>query len=1310
MGKLSSRYAVGISGWALSSRAARCIDTKLPSRYTQWAGKLDTTTRRNEPLWLSGRLAVSALVILALAVPGIFAPVAWAQEECDGAFIADGSCVAEDTEELLEGLPEPNEGAFDGGETGTFTDAGANNAVPEDETDDSSKFNVPTGGPPSPLFGAQSFIQRMLRFEEFGNEPLPATYVAGDAFPTPLTAQSAPEGPALDQFLQQDLFPAPSRLANDQSENPWRQEIENFLGRELDSPPAEGRPPGEDWAHQRWNDFPPAAHFQTAMTGARINGGLRDSKQRHGYTHGEFGPGGLYYNTTGATGYDGSTSGMPIAFHPDMPVQDPRTLWTFDGTLPPKLLVARYGEPILLRHYNALPIDPAENMGFGLHTIATHEHNGHQPAESDGYTNAFFFPGQFYDYRWPLQLAGHDSVNTDATDPRAATPCVTGESLRVLGVDRPCTNGTIQIPGDWRETMSTHWFHDHMLDFTAQNVYKGNAAMMNYYSAIDRGNEGMSCRYEDPSNVNLCLPSGTALDWGNRDYDIQLLIADKAWDQTGQLWFNIFNLDGFVGDHLLTNWLYHPYFEVRARRYRFRILNGSVSRYFKLALVKQVTGDGGEMPGPPSSGISYDRVPFHLVANDGNIMEHAVAFDGTLGTDRGHLPTQSIAERYDIVVDFAQFEPGDKLYFVNTLDHKSGRRPNDAIPLGEVLSEQYQAVLESDRWKGGDPAVGKFLELRVMAYAGTDSSMNPADYVRGKQAMIPLPRPSIAELESAVHREFTFGRSSGTDQKPWTVKANGGSGLSMDPRRATAAPNIGDVTDEGLGHLEIWHIKNGGGGWSHPIHIHFEEGIIIARGGELPPEWEKWARKDMYRIGNQPDSTDSVDLSIRFREFAGTFMEHCHNTQHEDHAMLLRWDIERPGQLALMPTPIPTWDGVEYVDSVGLPTFRTGDLEYVPEPESLLVLASGIALLTGLARRRYRGASQRYADTSKASRRAEPKKHLFQWSCVTLIAVFQFAEVPAVAGVAESAPSEGGASRWGANYFPNVPLVTHDGKSVRFFDDLIKDKVVAINFIFTSCRESCPLETARMANVQEILSDRVGQDVFLYSISIDPETDTPEVLKAYREKFNAKPGWVFLTGKEEDITLLRRKLGLYIEEIQGEDTTDHNLNLVIGNQATGRWMKRSPFENPYVLATQIGGELHNWKLPRGGDNDYANAPRLRNISKGESLFRTRCAACHTVGGGEATAGGERLGPDLLGVTKKREPAWLARWVAEPDKMLAERDPIALQLFEEFDRMPMPNARLNEVEVEHLIRYLDAESLQVAKTRASNEEKDPHAHH
>ena len=123
----------------------------------------------------------------------------------------------------------------------------------------------------------------------------------------------------------------------------------------------------------------------------------------------------------------------------------------------------------------------------------------------------------------------------------------------------------------------------------------------------------------------------------------------------------------------------------------------------------------------------------------------------------------------------------------------------------------------------------------------------------------------------------------------------------------------------------MWKIVNGGNGWNHPVHVHFEEGIILSRGGKAPPEWEKWARKDVYRIGTEDVGLDNVEVAINFREFAGTYMEHCHNTQHEDTSMLLRWDVEHPGQFQLMPTPLPGWDGVTYVNSAALPTFRTGD-------------------------------------------------------------------------------------------------------------------------------------------------------------------------------------------------------------------------------------------------------------------------------------------------------------------------------------------------------------------------------------------------
>jgi len=858
-------------------------------------------------------------------------------------------------------LPEANEGALE--IPGGFIEkkqVGDENVIQRDAL---YPFNYPTNGLPSPMFGAQPWTQKMLVFEEFGPERLDASAEAGTMpFPRPSTGpgpeqdpdnalRSTPERTALDAFLAQTgLMPFPTRESNTSLQNPWKADIELFLERYLTDPPAEGRPPGEGWAHQRWNEFYPQSYFKTVQTGARANTGLRDHKQLHGYTQGEFGPGGLYYNTADNSNpaFDGSTRGIPTKFHQNFPAQDSKALWTFDGTFPPKLLMARYGQPILMRHYNALPIDPQANRGFGLHTITTHEHNGHSPAESDGYANAFFFPGQFYDYRWPLQLAGYDTINTSATDPKAGFPCAPGETLFVNDASpglKTCQNGRINIRGDWRETMSTHWFHDHMLDFTAQNVYKGNAVMMNYYSALDRGNDAID------DGVNLKLPSGSAMPWGNRDYDVNLLVADKAWDQTGQLWFNPFNTDGFIGDRLLVNWQWDPVLDVRARRYRFRILNGSVSRYLSIGLVKECSGKGTcEMPGPTGSNVSYKRVPFHMVANDGNVLEHAVPFDGLLDLDgdgdkvehNGVLPTQGIAERYDIVVDFSKngIKAGDKLYFVNTMHHDTGVVNKVRIPLADILSEKYKAVLDPNKtsWDKGDPTVGKFLRLDVKPYSGIDTSLNPTDYeppATGRGAhkkMIPLwldrDNPAdMAKLQTAIRHEFHFGRSSGTDAAPWTIATDGGAGYNMDPRRIASAQQLSTgPTDAGFagdGTLQVWRLQSGGG-WAHPVHVHFEEGIVLSRDDQPPPEWEKWARKDVYRIGGGDENTGTIEFAIHFREFAGTYMEHCHNTQHEDNSMLLRWDIEHPGQFQVMPTPMPTWDGVEYAPSVGLPTFRTG--------------------------------------------------------------------------------------------------------------------------------------------------------------------------------------------------------------------------------------------------------------------------------------------------------------------------------------------------------------------------------------------------
>ena len=252
--------------------------------------------------------------------------------------------------------------------------------------------------------------------------PMPSIGPGPEQDPASIFA-SGPSGADLDAFLsQKGLAPFPMRLSNTRDLNPWKADIEGFLGRPLAAPPAEGRPPGEGWAHQRWNEFFPQVFLRPPRRAPARTAASATACRCTATVSGNSAPAG---STTRLR--DPRSRARPrsrvrrrasqFRFHPRCPFRTRRPSGPSTGTLPPKLLMARYGEAVLMRHYNALPIDPAANRGFGLHTITTHEHNGHSPGESDGFTNAFFFPGQFYDYRWPIQLAGYDTINTTAIRP-----------------------------------------------------------------------------------------------------------------------------------------------------------------------------------------------------------------------------------------------------------------------------------------------------------------------------------------------------------------------------------------------------------------------------------------------------------------------------------------------------------------------------------------------------------------------------------------------------------------------------------------------------------------------------------------------------------------------------------------------------------------------------------------------------------------------------------------------------------------------------------------------------------------------------
>jgi protein SCO1/2 len=285
-------------------------------------------------------------------------------------------------------------------------------------------------------------------------------------------------------------------------------------------------------------------------------------------------------------------------------------------------------------------------------------------------------------------------------------------------------------------------------------------------------------------------------------------------------------------------------------------------------------------------------------------------------------------------------------------------------------------------------------------------------------------------------------------------------------------------------------------------------------------------------------------------------------------------------------------------------------------------------------------------------------------------------------------------SRWGANYFPNVTMTTQDGVEVKFYDDVLKGKIVAINLIYTTCKYACPLETARLAQVQKVLGDRMGRDIFFYSITIDPDHDTPAVLKEYAEKYHVGPGWTFLTGKKDDIELISKKLGLYSDP-DPANLDGHTPMLLVGNEATGQWMRNSAVDNPRFIATTIGDWLESWQTrSKTPVKSYAEAPTL-TLDRGQYTFKNHCSACHTIGNGM------HIGPDLAGVTSTRDRDWLMRFIVAPDKVRAAGDPIALALRAKFKQVLMPNLDMGGDDAAVLIDYIDRQTRAVQADAAAS---------
>src|SRR5215813_8526793 len=687
---------------------------------------------------------------------------------------------------------------------------------------------IPTGTPRSPLFNAQKFTARLPRLALQTPVPMTRDADGNAAFPAALG-----ERPAKRLSYHTD-FTAAGGNAN--PNNPFKNPV---TGRG----PVEGRPPGEVFAHQRWEEFFPKVGY--IMSIAQVAPGN--------------------------------------AFHPNFPAANPNAVWTYgtgrfvNGTLPPFLIKGRYGEPILTRIYQNLPLVRGDNGGFGVNETQLHFHNAHNGAESDGAANVHHFPGTFYDYRWSTTLARRDKINVDATDARASGPDGNG--------------GLVKVAGDFREIQGTMWAHDHRFFFTAENVYKGNFSMVNMYSGPDRGNETLN------DGVNLRLPSGSTLDSGNIDFDVNLIVSDAATDPSGQLFFDIFNTDGFLGDIPLVNMAYAPVLNVLPRKYRFRILNACMSRFWKLAL----------------AGPTGGAVPIQFIANDGTLVVSPI----TLTT----LDRQGTAERYDIIVDFSRFRIGDTIQLVNQVQMRGdGRGPSKDLNLAQAL-----------RGDPNDPCIGAIMQFAVVGSV-------PSVDAPGTTLLATAPDPSVVPtvltqqipiVTPVRTRVVEWGRAGNGDSRdpvtgqctpdcpefavfPWTVKVNGGDAHSMNANRISLlVPKPGEI--------EHWTYVNGGGGWDHPIHLHFEEGITMNRGSDTIPATENLVRKDVWRL--RPSG--QVQFQIQFGEYGGSYVNHCHNTVHEDFALLMRIQllsgVAGSPQTMVTPTPNPSPDGVTFTTPEILP-------------------------------------------------------------------------------------------------------------------------------------------------------------------------------------------------------------------------------------------------------------------------------------------------------------------------------------------------------------------------------------------------------
>ncbi len=515
-------------------------------------------------------------------------------------------------------------------------------------------------------------------------------------------------------------------------------------------------------------------------------------------------------------------------------------------------LNAHYGKPVLMRMYNMMCQD---NAGVsGINQMSTHLHNGHTPPESDGGPLRFFDAGEYRDYWYPNIREGFSGTHKTGTS-----------FVGPDGKARWC-------PGDYTETQSSLWFHDHRMDFTSQNVFKGLASFYALFSDdinLDTGYfdidpaTGTTVESLDPTKRGLGFPTG--------DYDIPIAFTDKSFLQNGEMFFDLADTRGMVGDMQTVNLKIKPKLDVAKRKYRFRLLVAGPSRFGQYC----ITDNTGK------------KVPFLRIANDGNLLPKAVQLtDVKLG----------VAERADIIIDFS--DAGLKgftgpFWLHNILEQTTPQGTNGKTVVPDM---SVNDTLNTT----------KIMKINVTAKPFKDNSSSMTVLAAQNQLPLPLLPSEITQFprtkgmydltnrsaaaaglvkdKAVKNRVFNFGKN---PLNQWVVNNN-----IFDPSVITAYPI------EGQG--EIWQWA-GGIGWSHPVHHHHCESQILTINGVTTIPADELSRKDVYRIGDGAGDSKSatanrsaIQFYLRFRDWYGDYPVHCHNVVHEDHAMMFRVKVVPP--------------------------------------------------------------------------------------------------------------------------------------------------------------------------------------------------------------------------------------------------------------------------------------------------------------------------------------------------------------------------------------------------------------------------------